>query len=135
MKTFVARLIEFKRARGCIDGPAISDLAGNVFLHRAMNNALLKVLEELFDFHQELFPSSISDRETLRKRIQVYRTLQRTSDTCALEQKVGQSNIDVVNHWKALERVDGNRPHRPMRQHYAKLELLLGPFLAYTWAM
>ncbi len=53
----------------------------------------------------------------------------------ALEQKVGQSDIDLVNHWKALERLDENRPHRPMRQHYAELELLLGPFLRYAWAM
>ena len=131
----IQRLIEFKRTRGCVDGPAISDLAGNVFSHRALNDSLLEVLEELFDSHRELFPPSISDKEVLGTRVQVYQTLRRTSDTRALEQKVGQSDIDVVNRWKALERADGNIPHCPMQQHYAKLELLLGPFLRYTWAM
>ncbi len=99
-----------------------------------MNDSLLDVLEELFDSHCELFPPSIPDKE-MRMRVQVYRTLRRTSDTRALEKKVSQSDIGVVNRWKALERADGNRPHRPMRQHYAELELLLGPFLRYTLAM
>jgi hypothetical protein len=135
VRSSVARLIEFKRARGDVNGPAISDLAGNVLSHGAMNDSLLEVLEELFGTHRELFPVSIPDKETLRQRVQVYRTLRRTSDTQALEMKVGQTDIDVVNRWKSLERADGNRPQRPMRQYYAELELLLGPFLRYTWAM
>jgi hypothetical protein len=101
-----------------------------------MNNALLEVLlEELFKSHRELFPTSIPNKETLQEKIHVYLTLQRTSDTQALKQKVGQSDINIVNPWKALKRADGNRPNHPMRQHYAKLELLLGTFLRYTWAM
>jgi hypothetical protein len=135
VKTSVSRLMDLKRAQGFIDGPAISDVFGKVLSHRSLNDSLLEVLEELFDTHRELFAASIPDKETLRKRVQVYRTLRRTSDTRALEQKVGQSDIDVVNRWKALERADGNRPHRPMRQHYAELELLIGPFLRYTWGM
>jgi hypothetical protein len=100
-----------------------------------LNKSLLEVLEELFDTRRELFPASIPDKEMLRQRVQIYCTLRQTSDTRALEQKVGQSDIDVVNRWKALERADGDRPHRPMRQHYAELELLIGPFLRYTRAM
>jgi hypothetical protein len=129
------RLMDFKRAQGFIDGPAISDLRGNILSHRSLNEGVLELLEELFETHQELFPASIVDKEVLRKRVQVYQTLRRTSDTRALEQKVAQSDIDVVNRWKALVRADGIRPHRAMRQHYAELELLLGPFLRYTWAM
>ena len=83
-----------------------------------------------------MFPASIPDKETIRQHVQVYRILQQTSNTRALEQKVCQSGIDVVNRWKALEQMDGNRPHRPMREYYAELELLLGPFLlCYTLAM
>jgi hypothetical protein len=117
VKASVARLIEFKRSRGLVGGPAISDVAGNVLFHQALNNSLLEVLEELFDSHRELFAPSISAKDILRQRVQVYRTLQRTSDTRALNQKVSPSDIDVVNRWKAVERADGNRPHRPMRQH------------------
>jgi hypothetical protein len=130
VKASVRRLMEFKRSRGLLDGPAISDLSGHVLSHRALNDLLLVVLEELFDSHRELFPPSITDRETrLRQRVQVYHTLRRTSDTRALNQKVSTTDIDVVNRWKAVERADGNIPHCPMRQHYAELELLIGPFL------
>jgi hypothetical protein len=73
------------------------------FSHRALNDSFLDSLEDLFDTHRELFPVSIPDKETLRKRVQVYRTLRQTSDTWALEEKVGQTDIDVINHWKALE--------------------------------
>ncbi len=101
-----------------------------------MNDSLLEVLEELFDTHRELFPASVPDKEMLRQRVQAYHTLWRTLDTRALEKKVGPSNINVVNPWKALERVDGKWPPLPMRKYYAKLELLvIGPFLHYTWAM
>jgi hypothetical protein len=136
VKTLVLWLIDLKRTQGFIDGPAISDMYGKVLSHRALNDSLLEILEELFDTHRELFPTSVPNKETLWKRVPVYRTLRRMSDTCALEQKVGQSDIDVVNRWKALEeRADRNRPHRPMRQHYAELELLIEPFLRYTWGM
>jgi hypothetical protein len=135
VKALVARLIKFKCSNGHMDGPAILDVAGNVLSHQALNDLSLEVLEEFFDSHRELFPPSIPDKETLRQRVQVYCTLQRTSDTRALNQKVSALDIDVVNHWKAVNHADGNMPHCPMRQHYAELELLLGPFLRYTWAI
>jgi hypothetical protein len=71
------------------------------------------ILKELFDTHSELFPVSITEKERLRKRVQVYRTL-RTSDTRAINKKVSKSDIDVVNRWKSLKQADGNRPHHAM---------------------
>jgi hypothetical protein len=53
----------------------------------------------------------------------------------AIKKKVGRTDIDVVNRWKSVKSADGNRQSHPMRQHYAELELLAGPFLWYTWAM
>jgi hypothetical protein len=57
------------------------------------------------------------------------------SDSIAIEEKVAQADMDVVNHWQPVEKAAGSRPNRPMRQHYAELELLLKPFLCYTWVM
>jgi hypothetical protein len=82
------QLLEFKRARGQITGPAISDINGRVFSHPVMNDALLEILEVLFDSHRELFPPSISSKEILRQRVQVYRTLRRTLDTRAIKKNV-----------------------------------------------
>jgi hypothetical protein len=84
----LTRLLECKRAHGQVTGPAISDINGRVFSHRIMNDALLEILEELFDSHCKLFPPSISSKEILRQQVQVFRTLRRTSDTRAIEKKV-----------------------------------------------
>jgi hypothetical protein len=101
-----------------------------------LNNAFLEILEDLFDTACKLFPASIEDKEELRKRIQAKnRTFRRTSNSIAIEEKVAQADIDVVNHWQIVEKAAGSRPNRPMRQHYAGLELLLEPFLCYTWIM
>ena len=129
------RLLDFKKNIGHVTGPAISDIKGKIFSSRSLNDAFLEVLEDLFETNRELFPSSIEDKETLRKRIQAYRTFRRTSDSIAIDEGVDQIDIDVVNRWQAVEKAKGSRPNRPMRQHYAELELLLRPFLRYTWAM
>jgi hypothetical protein len=41
VKASVARLIKFKHSNGHMDGPAISDVMGNVLSHRALNDLLL----------------------------------------------------------------------------------------------
>ena len=100
-----------------------------------MNDAMLEVLEDVFDNQCELFPPTITNQDMLCQKYQAFRTLQRTSDTRALEVKVAQPDIDLVNRWKSVEKADGSRPARPMRQWYAEFSLLLAPFLRYTWAM
>jgi hypothetical protein len=129
------RLLDYKRSIGQVRGPAISDLGGRIYDSRALNDAFLEILEDLFDTARDLFPASIEDKEILRKRVQAYRTFRRTSDSIAIEEKVAQTDIDVVNRWQTVEKAAGSRPNRPMRQHYAELELLLKPFLRYTWVM
>ena len=73
--------------------------------------------------------------EKLRDSYQCFRTFRRTSDTRSLEKKVSESDMDIVNRWKDVETAAGRIPGRSMRQHYDQLELLLGPFLRYTFIM
>jgi hypothetical protein len=129
------QLLDFKKSIGQVTGPAISDIKGKIYLTRSLNDAFLEILEELFDTHLELFPASIEDKETLRKQIQAYKTFRQTSDYIAINEGIDQTDIDVVNHWQAVEKAKGSQPYHPMRQHYAELELLLCPFLRYTWVM
>ena len=63
-----------------------------------------------------------------------YRTFRRTSDTRALEEKVDQTDIDIVNKWEQRGS-DKRKIAQPMRHHYAQFELLIKPFLRYTYAM
>jgi hypothetical protein len=70
----IKRLLDFKRSIGQVIGPAISDIKGKIYSSRSLNDAFLEILEDLFETHRELFPRSIEDKDTLRKRIQANRT-------------------------------------------------------------
>ena len=59
------------------------------------------------------------------------RTWRRTSDTRAIEMDLKATDIDIVNKWRQA----GKRSSQPMKQYYAQLELLMGPFKRYTQAM
>jgi hypothetical protein len=58
VRALIRNLMSLKRAQGLVDGPAISDITGQVLSHQALNDSLIEVLEELFDTHRELFPAS-----------------------------------------------------------------------------
>jgi hypothetical protein len=60
-----------------------------------MNDALLEVLEDIFDNHRDLFPPTINTRESLCQKYQAFRTLRWTSDMRALEKKVAQPDISI----------------------------------------
>jgi hypothetical protein len=106
-----------------------------VLTTRALDDTFCDFLEELFETAKDLFPPHIKTIEDLRSKYQGYRSFRRTSDTRATEKRVHQTDIDVVNRWKTIEKAKGKRPSRPMRQHYADLSLLIEPFLWYTLAM
>jgi hypothetical protein len=75
VETLLRRLLDFKACRGFKTGPAISDLQGRVFEPKALNDALLEVLEDLFDHHSKLFPPSITNCEMLCQKYQAFRML------------------------------------------------------------
>jgi integrase len=131
----VVRLMALKANQGVMDGPAISKENGNSFLSRAIDDSLFEVLEDWFGSNQNLFPPNFDSTQDLRKSYQVFRTLQRTSDTQALETKVSKNDIDVVNCWAGVEKAQGQRPGHEMRHYYADITLLLKPFQRYTEAM
>jgi len=135
VKSILQRLIEAKRNLGFAQGPAISDVHGNVLSASFLNDCLHDLLCEIFDDKSSLFPGSVTSKDTIRERYQCFRSFRRASDTRALELKVDKNDVDIVNRWRTVEEAQGKRPSRPMRQHYAQFELLLGPFLRYTSMM
>jgi hypothetical protein len=129
------RLQAKKQAMGFVDGSAISNVCGQVLTTRSLDDTFCEILEKLFDTSREMFPPNIKTLEDLRTKYQGFRSFRRTSGTRATEKRVHQTDIDVINCWKTVEKAKGKHPSRPMRQHYAELSLLLEPFLRYTWEM
>ena len=130
----VKRLVKLKSSQGHKDGPAISGVDGKLLNRQALDDALHEVLLELFHKDKTLFPGKIKKEEEIKTSYQIFRTLRRTSDTVALDEKVDPTDIDIVNRWEGVEAARGRRPNRTMKQHYADILLLLKPFLRYTYA-
>jgi hypothetical protein len=135
IKASINRLIMLKESQGRVSGPAISDETGVIFSSRAMDDALHEVLEDLFATKRNLFPPTIESVDELRKRYQVFRSFRRSSDTRALERRVAETDIDIVNRWATVKKAKGRRPGFAMRNYYADITLLILPFVRYTWAM
>jgi hypothetical protein len=127
--------MDLKSAKGFVDGPAISDIRGRAYSTREMSEALVEVLEDLFDTDRALFPADITAKEILRNRYQAFRTFRKTSDTRGAESDVSSSDVDIVNRWESVEKAQGRRAAMPMRLHYTQIDVILKPFLRYTWAM
>lgn len=119
---------------GRCGGPGMTNWSGVVLRTSELDDHLHFYLGSLFEEGVE-FPAEISSVEDVAERFSVYRSLRRASDTRALEMKVSEADIDVVNRWKAVEASKGSRPGRSMRQHYAEVSHLKLPFLRYTKAM
>ena len=119
---------------GRCGGPGITNWNGKVLRTSELDDHLYFHLGTLFE-DGEKFPTEIDSVEDITERFSVYRSLRRASDTRALEMKVSEADIDVVNRWKTVESSKGSRPGRSMRQHYAEVSNLKLPFLRYTKAM
>lgn len=132
---WVTRLMECKVNRGFVNGPLFSDWEGKVLTTGSLDRMLVEILEELFVEKPKLFPPSVKAKEDISDAYQVYRSIRRSSDSRALEQKVSESDIDIVNRWQKVEKAQGSRPTLQMKYHYASVEILLEPFLRYTYAM
>jgi hypothetical protein len=135
VKASLERLMSLKATKGFTDGPAISDLDGRVFSTRDLTESFLEILEELFESDRGLFPADVVSKEFMRERYHAFRTFRRTSDSRAAEENVGSTDTDIVNRWELVERAQGRRAAMPMRLHYTQIDIILKPFLRYTWAM
>ena len=132
VKDSLTRLIQLKQRQGFEEGPAVSSTQGIVLTTQAINDCLIEALEDIYKETPELFPKTLKNIEELQSDYQVYRSLRRTSDAVAIEEKVSAVDIDVVNRWSEVEKAKGKRPNRPMKHHYADITMLLKPFLRYT---
>jgi hypothetical protein len=135
VKSSLERLMALKGRKGFRDGPAISDVAGRAYSTKDMTDSLVEILETLFETERALFPADIESKEKLRERYQAFRTFRKTSDTRATEMNVSSVDIDIVNRWQLVEGAKGRRPNMPMRLHYTQIDLIVKPFLRYTWLM
>jgi hypothetical protein len=66
------KLREHKAKLGYVDGPAISDLKGRVLTCSSIEDSLHELLDEVWETHQQLFPSTITKQEDIRSSYQAF---------------------------------------------------------------
>ena len=137
VKYCLERLMNIKKEEGHITGPAISDNQGYLLSTQNLDKLLHEMLMDLYEINPSLFPPSINSNEDIVAHYHCFRTFRRSSDTRALEEKVSETDINIVNRWDQRRGGKGANVKRrgPMNQYYAQFDLLLKPFLRYTYAM
>ena len=128
----LSRLMKLKEAQGFTEGPAVSNIKGNILTTNSVNDCLIESLEALLQTREDLFPTYIKTVDDINAGYHIYRTLRQLSDAKALEEGVKPDDIDIVNRWVTVEKAKGKKPNMKMRHHYADVTLLLKPFLRYT---
>ena len=135
IREVIERLIREKEDLKLKDRPAISNETGELIESSEIDNMLIELLVICYQEDRGLFPPDMDIEEKLRDSYQCFQTFRRTSDTRALEKKVSYLDMKNFNLRTAVETAAGRVLSRLMRKHYAQLELLLGPFLCYTFYM
>ena len=130
----IERLLESKLKHGLVEGPAISNDKGLLLPTKDMDICLHELLVELYSSRPDMFPPTINSAEEIVENYKCFRSLRRTSNTRALDEKVDGTDIDIVNKWEQVNEKK-KKVSQSMKHHYAEFQLLIKPFLRYTSAM
>ena len=127
--------MQSKEALGLTSGPAISDSRGFLLPSWDIDTMFHDLLNELFEMDSSLSPPTVTSTEEVIDNYQVNRTLRLTTNTRALEEKVGEEDINLVSKWEQRGVGKKKLTAQPMKHHYAQFDLLLQPFMRYTYQM
>ena len=97
VKYTIERLIQAKEKLGLTYGPTISDSNGFLLSLRDLDSMFHEILVEIFVGDRSLFPPTVNAYEDVIESYRVNRSLQRTANTRALEEKVASTDIDLVS--------------------------------------
>ena len=100
----------------------------------SLDGVLHYYLIELFE-NKEEFSAEIQSDDNICERFSVHRLLRRALTAHATNKGMSQVDINIMNRWQAAEMAKEKKPSREIRQHYAKANLLKGPFLRCTGSM
>ena len=74
----------------------------------------------------------ISSDTQVEEVYRINRSFRRGYESRAIEQGVSDSDIELVNRWRKVERKKGQRPRSSMREYYLEIRLLRKRLLRYA---
>ena len=120
---------------GITSGPATSDTRGYLLSSRDIDTLFHELLTEIFEMDSDIFPPTVTSLEEVIENCRVNRSLHRTANTRALEEKVVGEDINLVSKWEQKGGTEKELYAQPMKHHYVQFDLLLKPFMRYTYQM
>jgi hypothetical protein len=81
------------------------------------------------------------DASIIEPDVQVYeeygisRSFRRGATTEARNQKVSESDINLMNRWRNFEKSGGKRPHMRMQDHYSNISLMIPSLIRFSKAL
>jgi hypothetical protein len=131
IEIWVQRLAWAKRVQGITHGPAFSKKAGQVLDSRWLEMEILDRFARIQQLHTEVIPADVQVYEEYG----ISRSFRRGSTTEARNQKVSESDIDLMNWWRNFEAARGKRPRMRMQDHYSDIKQMVPLLLRYSKAL
>ena len=125
---WVEGLIKTKRAHFQLRGPAFSDRASWHLSPLWVEMEISDRLHWIQSKNPELIPKELNVYEEYR----ISQSFRRGATTHARNQKVGESDIDIINWWCKVEGAQGHRPKLRMQDHYSKIRQLVPSLLRFS---
>ena len=135
VRRWIDQAVLLAQSSGRSRGPLMLDKLGKKITSAKLNEIFHEALISLFRTREVEFPSVIKTEEDIREQFNIFRSMRRGSDTRAHEEQVPESDINIINRWKAERKAGTRQPGLSMPQMYTDPALLLKPFLWYTVAM
>jgi hypothetical protein len=128
---WVERLIKTKKAHSQIRGPAFSNHSGRRLSQQWVEMEVLNGLHWIQSKYLELIHKDLNVYEEYG----ISRSFHRVATTHARNQKVTESDIDIINRWRKVEGGQGRRPKLRMQDHYSKICQLAPSLFRFSAAL
>ena len=130
-RLWLERLVFTREAKGLFKGPALCNERGELLSPSLVESSILDCLSEI----QESDPETIGSDVQIGEVYGIFRSYRRGATTRAREANVSESDIDLINRWRKVERARGSRPGMAIRDHYLEVVQMISSKLRFSSAL
>jgi hypothetical protein len=128
VRHWLEQLVLMRERQGRFHGPAFCDDDGEVVQKSDYEEVFYDLLREI----QDQRPDLIGPEVDVEGVYGFFRSFRRGATTRAREMGVSETDIDLINRWRKVERAEGMEPNMPVRDHYTEVVQLKSSRLRFS---
>jgi len=128
VKEWVDRLVEVRRSKGQVRGPAFADPGTGAIGMEWYEREIL----ERFQTVQQQRPDIIPPDVQVLEEYGLSRSFRRGATSEARARGTDKDDVDLTNRWRTFEGAKGKRPRLAMRDHYSNIRLLIPALIRFS---